>query len=111
LEFFDKLANDLSIATIDTPLYPTSEFLKKAKQSGMPLYDAYAWMGWCLANQQTGSYQQKLFGDDYYSRQDRHRAKKKLKKLLSTYNIPSFTLKQVFDECRKQLVDFKIVKQ
>lgn len=110
LESFDKIANELNIKAIDTPLFPIHEYFKRTKEAGMPIYDAYAWLGRCFSTQQAGSLQLKLITDEFYTKQDRFRADKKIQKLLKQYPLPSFTLKQVFDECRKQLVDFKIMK-
>jgi len=110
LESFDKIANELNIRAMDTPIFPIHEYFRKTKQAKMPIYDAYAWLGRCLSTQQTGSFQLKLISDEFYTRQDRFRADKKMRDLLTKYSLPSFTLKQVFDECRKQLVEFKIMK-
>ena len=76
----------------------------------MPLENAYTWLGRCLATQQAGSQQLKLISDEFYTRQQRAKADEKIKELISKYSLPSFTLKQVFDDCRTQLVDFKIMK-
>jgi len=110
LESFDKIANALNIRAMDTPLFPIHEFFRRAKRANMPLQDAYTWLGRCLATQQTGSYQLKLISDESYTKQERAVADEKLGEIISQHSLPSFTLKQVFDDCRKQLVDFKIMK-
>jgi len=110
LESFDKIANELNIRAMDTPLFPIHEYFKRTEKIGMPIYDAYAWLGRCFSTQQTGSLQLKLISDEFYTRQDRFQADKKMQGLLKQYSLPSFTLKQIFDECRKQLVEFKIMK-
>jgi hypothetical protein len=110
LECFDKITNELNIKAMDTPLLPIHEYFRRTKQANMPLSDAYTWLGKCLATQQAGSYQLKLISDEFYSRQDRARADKKIQKLIDNYSLPSFTLKQVFDDCRKQLLEFKIMR-
>jgi hypothetical protein len=110
LEFFNKLANEVNVQALNTPLYPIVNCLKTIKEAGMYPYDAYAWLGRSLVIQQAGSLQLKLINDDYFSRQDRSRVDKKLKKLLNLYPFPFFTLKKVFDECRKQLNEFKVMK-
>ena len=110
LESFDKIANELNINAMDTPLFPIHEYFKRTKQANMPLEIAYAWLGRCLATQQAGSQQLKLISDEFYTRQNRAQADKRIKGLIQQYPLPSFTLKQVFEECRKQLVDFKIMK-
>lgn len=110
LESFDKIANEINIKAMDIPLFPIGEYFKRTREAKMPLYEAYTWLGRCLATQQAGSLQLKLLSDEYYSRQDRFRADKKIRKLLNSYSLPSFTLKQVIAECRKQLKEFKIMK-
>lgn len=110
LESFDKLTNEVNIQALDKPLYPISDCFKTIKEAGMYPYDAYAWLGRSLVIQQTGSLQLKLINDNYFSRQDRFRVDKRFKKLLNLHLLPSFTLKKVFDDCRKQLDDFKIMK-
>lgn len=110
LEFFDKLANDLHVAAMDTPLFPIADYMARAKKSGRSLKEAYIWFGYCATIQQAGSYQQKLIEDENYSRQERYRFEQKLKNKLVAYKLSSFTIKQVFDECRKQLFAFKIIK-
>ncbi|OGZ94513.1 MAG: hypothetical protein A2528_03385 [Candidatus Staskawiczbacteria bacterium RIFOXYD2_FULL_37_9] len=110
LESFDKINNTLNIRAMDTPLLPIHEFFKRTKQANMPLENAYTWLGRCLATQQAGSQQLKLISDEFYTRQQRAKADEKIKELISKYSLPSFTLKQVFDDCRTQLVDFKIMK-
>ncbi len=110
LESFNKLADEVNIQALDTPLYPIAGCLKTIKEAGMYPYDAYAWLGRSLATQQAGSLQLKLINDDYFSRQDRSRVDKKFKKLLNLHPLPFFTLKKVFDECRKQLNEFKTIK-
>jgi len=110
LESFDKIANEINIRAMDMPLFPISEYFKRTREAKMPLYEAYTWLGRCLATQQAGSSQLKLLSDEHYSRQDRFRADKKIRKLLNSYSLLSFTLKQIIAECRKQLVEFKIMK-
>lgn len=110
LESFDKIANALNVGAMDTPLFPIHEFFKRTKLARMPIYDAYAWLGRCLATQQTGSHQLKLISDEFYTRQQRAVADKRMEKLLKQHSMPSFSIKQVFDECRKQLLAFKIMK-
>lgn len=110
LESFDKIANELNIRAMETPILPIHEYFKRTKEAKMPIYDAYAWLGKCLSTQQTGSFQLKLISDEFYTRQDRFRADKKMRALLKQYPLPSFTLKQVFEDCRRQLVEFKITK-
>jgi hypothetical protein len=110
LESFNKLADEVNIQALDTPLYPMADCLKTIKEAGMYPYDAYAWLGRSLAIQQAGSLQLKLINDDYFSRQDRSRVDKKFRKLLDLHSLPFFTLKKVFDECRKQLNEFKVMK-
>lgn len=110
LESFDKIANEINIGAMDMPLFPISEYFKRTREAKMPLYEAYTWLGRCSATQQAGSSQLKLLSDEHYSRQDRFRADKKIRKLLNSHSLPSFTLKQIVAECRKQLVEFKIMK-
>ena len=110
LEFFDKLANEINVQALDMPLYSMSDCFKAIKEAGMYSYDAYAWFGKSLATQQAGSLQLKLINDNYFSRQDRSRVDKKFRKLLGLHPLPFFTLKKVFDECRKQLNEFKVMK-
>jgi len=110
LKFFDKLANEVNVQALDTPLYPISDCFRTIKNAGMYPYDAYAWLGRSLATQQAGSSQLKLINDDYFSRQDRSRTDKRFEKLLTLHPLPVFTLRKVFEECRKQLNEFKIMK-
>lgn len=110
LESFDKIANALNVKAMDTPLFPIHEYFKATKQAKMSLVDAYTWMGRTLAIQQAGSYQLKLISDESYTKQQRAMADKKIEKLLQQHALPSFTIQQVFDECRKQLVAFQIMK-
>jgi len=109
-ESFNKLADEVNIQALDTPLYSIADCFKVIKEAGMYPYDAYAWLGRSLATQQAGSLQLKLINDDYFSRQDRSRVDKRFKKLLNLHPLPFFTLKKVFDECRRQLNEFRIMK-
>ena len=110
LEFFDKLANAINVQALDMPLYPTADCFKTIKEAGMYSYDAYAWLGRSVAIQQTGSLQLKLINDNYFNRQDRSRNDKRFKKILNLHPLSFFTLKMVFEECRRQLKEFKIMK-
>ncbi|MFH1401494.1 MAG: hypothetical protein ABIG40_00845 [Parcubacteria group bacterium] len=110
LESFNKFADVVNVQALDMPIYPVDSFLKVAKSCKMPLFDAYALLGKSLATQQAGSLQLKLISDNYYSKQDRARADKKFKRFILAHSIPSFTLKRFIEECRKQLVEFKIMK-
>jgi len=110
LESFDKIANEINVRAMDMPLFPISQYFRRTKEAKMPLYEAYTWLGRCLATQQAGSLQLKLLSDEHYSRQDRFRADKKIRELLNGYSLPSFTLKQITAECRRQLKEFKIIK-
>jgi len=110
LGFFDKLANGVNVQALDTSLYPIAGCLKAIKEAGMYSYDAYAWLGRSLVIQQTGSLQSKLINDVYFSRQDRFRNDKRFKKILKLHPLPFFTLRKIFEVCRKQLNDFKIIK-
>ena len=110
LESFNKLADEVNIQALDIPLYPIADCFKVIKEAGMYPYDTYAWLGRSLAIQQAGSLQLKLINDDYFIRQDRSRVDKKFKKLLNLHPLSFFTLKKVFEECRKQLNEFKIIK-
>jgi len=110
LEFFDKLANAINVQALDMPLYPTADCFKTIKEAGMYSYDAYAWAGRSLMTQQAGSLQLKLINDNYFNRQDRSRNDKRFKKILNLHPLSFFTLKMVFEECRRQLKEFKIMK-
>ena len=50
------------------------------------------------------------FYNNFTSEESNRTIKEKIEQLINKYSLPSFTLKQVFDDCRKQLVDFKIMK-
>jgi len=110
LESFDKFANEINVQVLDMPLYSIDNFLKITKDCKMPLYNAYALLGRSLATHQAGSLQLKLISDSHYNKQDRARADKKFKKFIEAYPLPSFTLKGVIEECRRQLIEFKIMK-
>ena len=110
LEFFDKLANAINVQALDTPLCTIADCFKTIKEAGMYSYDAYAWAGRSLMTQQAGSLQLKLINDNYFNRQDRSRNDKRFKKILNLHPLSFFTLKMVFEECRRQLKEFKIMK-
>ena len=109
-QFFEALTNRINVQALDMPLYPISEAFKRVRRAGMQPYDAYAFLGRALATQQSGSLQLKLIGDDHFMRQDRFRSDKRMQKLLALHPLPQFTLGKLFEECRKQLTEFKIMK-
>ena len=110
LGFFDKLVSEVNVQALDTPLCPIDDCFKTIKEAGMYPYDACAWLGRSLATQQAGSLHLKLINDDYFSRQDRSRNDKRFKKILNLHPLPFFTLRKVFEECRGQLSEFKVMK-
>jgi len=110
LEAFDELFNSLDIQALDFPLYSPNEAYKIAKKAGLSQYDAWALIGRSAIVTQAGSLQLKLISDNHYDRRDRSRNDKKLTKIITAHPLPSFTLKQVITECRKQLVEFNVMK-
>lgn len=107
---FEELANELDITAIDLPIYDTDECFNVCRRAGLTQYDAYALMGRSLMVRQTGSLQLKLTSDNYYDRRIRSETDKRLNKILGLHPLPSFELKKIVEEYRKQLQEFKIMK-
>ncbi len=107
-DIFNKFANEVNVAALEFPIIPQETGLRLASESGMSQYEAYLWIAHSLCMQQTGSLQIKEMLDRYFPRQYRGRLEKNLAKILKLRPLPKSTLVQIFDECRKQLKDFKI---
>ncbi len=110
LEAFDELFDPLNVQALDFPLFSPQESYQIAKEAGLSQYDAWALIGRSAIATQGGSLQLKLVSDKYYDRRDRFKNDKRLKKILEANPLPSFRLKKFVEECRKQLVEFKVMK-
>lgn len=108
IDIFNKFANEVNITALDFPIIPQETAFRLASESGMTQADAYFWIAHSLSVQQTGSLQLKEMLDRYFPRQYRGRLEKRLAKIIKLHPLPKSTLGQIFDECRKQLKDFKI---
>lgn len=107
-DIFNKFANEVNIEALEFPIIPQETAIRLASESGMSLWEAYLWIAHSLCMQQTGSLQLKEMLDRYFRRQYRDRLEKSLTKILKLRPLPKSTLGKIFDECRKQLKDFKI---
>ncbi len=110
LEVFDKLADDVTVKALEMPIISTENAYKLARESGMSAFEADAWIGHSYIIQQIGSLPYKEMHDRQYPRQRRYDLGKRYKQILTRNPLPKFTLGQIFNECRKQLLTFKIAK-
>lgn len=107
-DIFNKFANEVNVAALEFPIMPQETALRLSSESGMSQAEAYLWLAHSLCMQQTGSLQLKEMLDRYFRRQYRSRLEKSLAKIIRLRPLPKSTLGKIFDECRKQLKDFKI---
>jgi hypothetical protein len=110
IDAFNEIMNELDVTAIDLPIYDIDECFSICKRAGLPYNDALALIGRSVMVRQTGALQLKLIGDAHYDRRKRSLADKRLEKVLAEHPLQHFQFKQIIDECKKQLVDFRIMK-
>ena len=107
---FNEIMNELDVTAIDLPIYDIDECFSICKRAGLPFYDAASLIGRSLMVRQTGALQLKLIGDAHYDRRKRSLADKRLEKVLAEHPLQTFQFKQIIEECKKQLNEFKIMR-
>jgi len=107
---FDEIMNELDVAAIGLPIQDINECFSICKRAGLPYNDAASLIGRSVMVRQAGALQLKLIGDAHYDRRKRSLADKRLEKVLAEHPLPTYQFKQIVEECRKQLNDFKIMK-
>lgn len=109
-DVFEKYADDVNVRALDMPILPIENALKASRKAGMSQFEAEAWIGRSFNTQQVGSLEYANMLDRVYPRQRRYDTHKRYEKILNKHPLPKYTLGQIFDECRKQLQAFTMVK-
>jgi len=107
---FDEIMNELDVAAIGLPIQDINECFSICKRAGLSYNDATSLIGRSVMVRQAGALQLKLIGDAHYDRRKRSLADKRLEKVLAEHPLPTYQFKQIVDECKKQLNDFKIMR-
>lgn len=106
----EKLTDEVDVTALEMPLYPVETAYELCRKSGMSNSEAERWLGRSCAIQQVGSLNYKKLQDRHYPRQSRYYLRESHKKVFERSPLPRFTLSKIFEECRRQLAEFKVLK-
>jgi hypothetical protein len=110
LDTFNEFAKEVNVKGLEMELIPIEAATEKLRAAGFSDYDICAWIGHSYQIQQIGAQVKREIHDRYYPRGYSARLDKRLQKIVDRGLLPKGTLTEVFDECRKQLMAFEVLK-